>query len=88
MWGQVGVAAVGVCSPVGSPKAALQLPGVHIPDVEGSISRTCQRIASVWTAGGTAGKDVGEETQGHTSQEALWHRRAPSDTPEHSFGPV
>lgn len=51
-WGRGGRG--GPCSPVGSPQTTLQLPGVYIPDVKGSVPGTCQRIASVRAAGATA----------------------------------
>lgn len=74
------------CSPVGSSKATLQFPSVHIPDVKGSIPGTRQRIASVRAAVATE-QERDQRTHRHTHPNtdavrwgALGHRHVLSQT--------
>lgn len=74
---------------MGSLQGALQLPCIHIPDVEGSIPRASQNIVSVRAAEATAEQEGEMRDEASSGGNRGGRQRCdPTDRPEHSFRPV
>lgn len=73
---------------MGSPQGALQLPCIHVPDVEGSIPRASQNIVSVRAAEATAEQEGEMRDEASSGENREVAGRGVTDRPEHSFRPV